>query len=48
MEEEIKNCLNCGLSHFETINDETKVYCRYKKQIVSPYDKCEGFQKEGR
>lgn len=45
-EEIIRNCLNCGLSHFETVNEETKVYCRHKKEFVSPYAKCDGFQCE--
>jgi len=42
----MRYCKDCALSHYTTINNETKVYCRYKKQIVGPYDTCNGFQKE--
>lgn len=42
----MKYCKDCALSQYDTINNETKVFCRYKKQYVSPYDTCYGFQKE--
>lgn len=42
----MKYCVNCGLSHYITENNETKLYCRHKKMVVAPYDCCGGYQKE--
>ncbi len=42
----MKCCEYCELSHYITKDNETKLYCRFKKQIVESKDSCYGFQKD--